>query len=100
MILFIDRCLQDLVEEVPQIITPNGDMSNDVWIVPDIDYFTGNKVEIYNRWGSQVYFASPYKNTWDGTGASGEPLPEGTYYYLIDLGQGAPPRTGYIIIHR
>ncbi|MCP4311687.1 MAG: PKD domain-containing protein [Bacteroidetes bacterium] len=100
MILYIDKCLDDLSSPVPQIITPNGDGSNDYWIVPDIDYFTLNSIEIYNRWGSLVFMAQPYDNTWDGRSTDGKDLPKGTYYYVVNLGNGAKPRVGYIIIHR
>ncbi|MCK4746265.1 MAG: gliding motility-associated C-terminal domain-containing protein, partial [Bacteroidales bacterium] len=100
MILYIDRCLDDLTTPVPQIITPNGDGSNDYWIISDIDYFTENSVEIYNRWGSMVYSAGPYNNSWNGRSTDGRVLPVGTYYYVINLGNGVDPRVGYIIIHR
>lgn len=98
--VFIDLCLEDLTAPVPQIITPNGDGLNDRWIVEDIDYFTENHVEIFNRWGHQVYSAQPYLNTWEGRSSGGQELPEGTYYYVIELGNGADPRSGYIIILR
>ena len=98
--VFIDLCLEDLTAPVPQIITPNGDGINDRWIVDDIDYFTENYVEIFNRWGHRVYSAQPYLNTWEGRSNGGQELPEGTYYYVIDLGNGTDPRVGYIIVHR
>ena len=31
---------------------------------------------------------------------NGNPLPDGTYYYVLDLGDGNPPRTGFVIIFR
>ncbi|MEZ5071371.1 MAG: gliding motility-associated C-terminal domain-containing protein [Bacteroidales bacterium] len=98
--IYFDRCLDDITAPVPQIITPNNDGANDVWIVSDIDYFTQNSVEIYNRWGHLVFRAEPYENNWDGTNTRGEPLPEGTYYFIINLANGLEPRVGYLIIHR
>ena len=100
MVLYIDRCLEDLTAPVPQIITPNGDGANDTWIIEDVDYFPGSSVEIYNRWGSQVFISSPYDNSWGGTANDGQDLPQGTYYYVINLGNGTASRAGYIIIHR
>jgi gliding motility-associated-like protein len=49
--------------------------------------------------GNLVYSAEGYKNDWDGT-YNGKPLPEGTYYYLIDLGTGKDPIKGHLTIIR
>lgn len=96
----VDRCLEGLTDPVPQIITPNGDGLNDYWVVYNIDYFENSQVEIYNRWGNRVYTAAPYMNDWDGRNTNGEELPDGTYYYVLDIGNGSAPHTGFIIIHR
>ena len=37
---------------------------------------------------------------WDGKSNGGVDLPDGTYYYLLDLGNGNEPQTGYITIYR
>jgi gliding motility-associated-like protein len=98
--VIVDLCLDDIPDPVPQIITPNGDGINDFWIVYNVDYFENNRVEIYNRWGNLVYQKSPYDNTWEGTNNKGAMLSDGTYYYILDLGNGSPTRSGYIVIHR
>ncbi|HYW95041.1 MAG TPA: gliding motility-associated C-terminal domain-containing protein, partial [Bacteroidales bacterium] len=100
MTVFVDLCLEDLTDPVPQIITPNSDGFNDVWFVNHIEYFEKNSLRIFNRWGNQVYSASPYDNTWRGTSNKGIDLPDGTYFYLLDLGNGGEVHKGYIIIHR
>ena len=47
---------------------------------------------------------SPYANNWDGRSEAslnwGEELPEGTYYYILDLGNDDEPFTGYIYLKR
>lgn len=98
----VDKCLSDLSGPIPQIITPNGDGANDTWIIPDIDYFTENKVSIYNRWGQLVYEKSPYLNEWSGQELkSGKDLPDGSYYYVITLGEKYDKKhVGFVIIHR
>ena len=61
---------------------------------------------IFNRWGNKVYAKRPYDNTWDGKAS--EPgvingdqyLPAGTYFYILDLGDGSKPLTGYIYLKR
>ncbi len=65
---------------VPNIITPNNDNLNDVFVLPFSQ--RGGKLEIFNRWGSKVQEFSNYQNTWAGAGQ-----PDGVYYYYItDLG--------------
>ena len=98
--LYIDLCLKDLPEPIPTLITPNGDNLNDVWFLTDIDYFTSNSVQIFNRWGEQVYSESPYKNNWGGTNQAGEKLPDGIYYYILNLGNGIKTKSGYIVVNR
>ncbi len=86
----------------PSIITPNGDGMNDAFVIPcfaQADRFPVNVVSIYNQWGDEVYHAEPYQNDWYGT-FNGEELPAGTYFYLIDLGSGDKPMSGYLIIQR
>jgi gliding motility-associated-like protein len=68
---------------VPNIITPNGDGSNDSFIVQDLDFFPNSKLQIFDRWGKLVYNAAPYTNDWDGGNHS-----NGTYYYLLSFPDG------------
>lgn len=97
----VDRCLDSLPNPVPQVLTPNNDGSNDKWVIVDVDYFKKNKLTIFNRWGQQVYSASPYDNSWSGESSSGGILPDGTYYYILDLGvDTVKPYTGFVMIHR
>lgn len=72
------------------IITPNGDGLNENLVFDDLDDYPVHELVITNRWGGQVFAASPYQNNWNGRNANGKPLPEGTYYYLLrlDVGDG------------
>ncbi|MCC6724109.1 MAG: gliding motility-associated C-terminal domain-containing protein [Saprospiraceae bacterium] len=88
--------------DVPSIITPNGDEMNDAFIVPCLSEdgkFADNVVSIFNQWGDEVFHAAPYQNDWKGT-FDGEDLPPATYFYIIDLGNGDKPMSGYLIIQR
>ena len=98
--VIIDRCLKELPKPIPQIITPNGDVANEFWSIEDVDYFTKSSLIIFNRWGSLVYKEAPYMNQWKGQNENGDDLPDGTYYYSLDLGNGKPPYKGYIVITR
>lgn len=68
-------------------ITPNGDNHNDTWVIDYIDLYPNNLVAIFNRWGQRVWSAAGYNNAdivWNGTNDSGQPLPDATYYYVIN----------------
>ncbi|MBI5915223.1 MAG: gliding motility-associated C-terminal domain-containing protein, partial [Bacteroidetes bacterium] len=87
---------------VPNIITPNGDGANDFFKVPCLeDAYTDNNVRIFNRWGDQVFESDGYGNDWDGR-YKGNPLPPGTYFYLIQLEKGNDQNIlhGYFTITR
>jgi len=77
----------------PQIITPNGDMKNETFFIPELalypERYPRNSLVVFNRWGQVVYEAAPYNNDWDGSyKGTSERLPAGTYYYVIKLNLG------------
>jgi gliding motility-associated-like protein len=84
---------------IPTGITPNGDGKNDTWQLEYITQFPNPVVEIYNRWGQLVYRSEGYLENWDGTDGDKD-LPVGTYYYIIDLGEGVEPITGPLTLMR
>jgi gliding motility-associated-like protein len=75
-------CIDNVV--VSDLISPNGDGKNDFWIIHETSYIIGCTVYVYNRWGQKVFEAENYDNTWGGTSQSGEKLPDGAYYYVIE----------------
>ena len=82
------------------IITPNDDGYNDFFNIPCLDNaYPDNSVIIYNQWGDEVYSSAPYNNDWAGTFLN-EPLPSGTYFYWLDLGDGSQPKNGFIVLER
>ncbi len=86
---------------IPTIITPNGDGANDIFVIPFQCLYNGeipdNEVTIFNQWGDQVFHAQPYNNDWEGT-FNGQPLPAGTYFYVVKLPGESTPRTGFLLI--
>ncbi|MCK5700275.1 MAG: HYR domain-containing protein, partial [Cyclobacteriaceae bacterium] len=86
-------------------ITPDGDMMNDTWFIKDIDHFMENSVNIFDRWGGLLYQTTGYNNTsvvWDGTSnrSQDKRIPTGTYFYVIDLGNGSKKLTGAVELIR
>jgi gliding motility-associated-like protein/uncharacterized repeat protein (TIGR01451 family) len=85
---------------IRNIITPNNDGSNDVWYIDGIEEFPDNSIQIFNRWGDKVKAFEHYDNVnqvWKGDNFKGEPLPDGTYYYILTIRNGGT-RTGWVLI--
>ena len=86
---------------IPEGFSPNDDNINDNLVISNIDLYPGNEVIIFNRWGGEVFRTTDYQNDWRGLGRNDKPLPDGTYYYIVDLKQDdEEPKNGYIIISR
>ncbi|MCY1533235.1 hypothetical protein D9M68_685530 [compost metagenome] len=81
------------------IMSPNGDGVNDTWVVENIELYPNNSVRIVDRGGRLVYSKKNYDNSWDAT-LRGVPLAEGTYYYVIDFGDGKTIKKGFVTILR
>ncbi len=93
--VFNDNCNEVVIKNG---ITPNGDGSNDFLYIENIDRYPNNQVNIFNRWGAELYSAKGYNNdtnVWPNTSVK---LSPGTYYYIVDLGNGDPVRKGWLEI--
>lgn len=83
--------------KIPNTFTPNNDGINERWLITNLSTYTGNHVQVFNRYGQLVFESSGYAKPWDGT-MNGKPLPFGTYYYVIEAGNGRKPFTGYVTL--
>ncbi|MBK9736140.1 MAG: gliding motility-associated C-terminal domain-containing protein [Saprospiraceae bacterium] len=92
---------ENILCKVPNIFTPNNDGINDQFVIPCLsnDRYPDNKVIIFNEWGQEVFLGNPYRNDWEGT-YGGNPIPVGTYFYILDIGDGQKPLNGFIILQR
>ncbi len=77
--------------------SPNADGKNDVWHIGNVENFPGCSVKIFNIWGIAVFSSDGYGEPWDGK-YKGNDLPSGTYYYVIDPGDGSENLTGAVSI--
>ena len=84
---------------IPNTFTPNGDGVNDTWAVTNLERFPNSTLRIFDRWGQTVLESTNYDQSWQGR-FQGKDLPEDTYFYLIDKGNGDPPRRGSLTIIR
>ncbi len=79
---------------IPEGFSPNGDGVNDLFVIRGTGAATIS-LEVYNRWGHLVYNNDDYRNDWDGKPNAGTVIsdnaagvPDGTYYYVINLSDG------------
>lgn len=85
---------------VDEFFSPNGDGINDQWNIINIERFSNNQLWIYTRSGKLILSQSPYRNDWSGT-YQGESLPEGNYYYQLDIeGDKSIDSQGWIYLSR
>lgn len=96
-------CVVDLIARVPldeglfipNIFTPNGDGSNDIFFIRNLPPApTINQLIISNRWGKEVFASDDYQNDWDGQGVA-----DGLYFYRLQVASGEA-LTGWIEIMR
>lgn len=62
------------------LITPNGDGINDTFFIEGL-HNQKYTLEVYNRWGTRIYYKDNYDNQW--TPAE---LSDGVYYYSLQHG--------------
>lgn len=90
---------QNVILDIKNAITPNGDGLNDHWIVKNLQVF-GDKmstVKIFDRYQVLVFEQSSNKQFfWDGT-IKGRPIPTSSYWYVITLPDGRT-FTGWILV--
>lgn len=81
----------------PNVFSPNGDGKNEKFIIGGLEKYPGSKLQIFNRWGGQVYRSNDYRNDWNGSN-----LNEGTYYYILEANKpdGVKVIKGWILIVR
>jgi gliding motility-associated-like protein len=74
---------------VYKVFSPNDDDIHEFWEIENIHLYPNTLVLVYDRNGNQVYRRRNYINAeteaFGGKDQNGQPLPSGTYYYIIDL---------------
>ena len=90
---------------IPSGFSPNNDGINDTWIIRGLEEYPNHKIKVFNVWNTRVFESENYQNDWSGTNQTqiyfGDGrLPEGTYYYIFDLGNGKKPLKGFVFIKR
>jgi len=88
-------------------LSPNGDGILDHWLIEGIEFFPNNFVQVFDRYNSLVFEIRNYDNNggnfWDGRsnkGVSNRNVPTGTYFYIINLGDGSELISGFVMVKK
>ncbi|PKR81742.1 hypothetical protein CW751_04275 [Brumimicrobium salinarum] len=78
----------DVVLEIPNIVTPNGDNVNDGFYITYLSAFetiTDFEIVILNRWGNVIQTFDDPNFVWDGKNKAGNPVSDGTFFYKLNF---------------
>ena len=82
---------------IPNVFTPNGDGVNDYFEVNGLK--PNSTLQILSSNEVVVFSSGSYDGSWNGTDSSGNSLPEGTYWYILDI-PSEGKFTGWVYIKR
>jgi len=87
-------------ECIPNVFTPNGDNINDTWSLEDTFLYNDSEVRVYGRYGKLLFQSVGYITAWDGKNEKGNDVPDGTYFYTIEIGHEFDAIIGSVTILR
>jgi gliding motility-associated-like protein len=67
---------------ITNTFSPNRDRFNDNWGVPEIRFYEGVAIQIYDGGNQRLFYTENPDIRWDGT-YNGKDMPVGTYYWVI-----------------
>ena len=85
--------------KIPNTFSPNNDGINDLWNIDKLVTYPESMLTIYTRAGREVFKTKGAARAWDGL-YGGQQLPAGVYYYVIDLKNNTPKRSGWVMLLR
>jgi len=84
---------------IPNTFSPNNDGINDNWDIDALITYPNCLLLVFDRYGQPVFKSVGYSKPWNGK-YNGQPLPAGTYYYVLDLKNNTPKISGWVFIAR
>jgi len=84
---------------ITNTFTPNGDGANDVWGVPELRFYEGVRINIFDKGGERVFYTENPDIRWDGT-YNGKEMPVGSYYWVIQIEENGLTRRGIVNLLR
>ncbi|KPM30290.1 Hypothetical protein I595_3586 [Croceitalea dokdonensis DOKDO 023] len=88
-------------------LTPNNDGTNDALVFDELEDAGNNQVWIFNKFGQKVFEMMNYTNQFNGVSNINNlvigrelGLPEGVYYYIIELPEAGLSYQGFLYLDR
>ncbi|HHG84828.1 MAG TPA: gliding motility-associated C-terminal domain-containing protein [Bacteroidetes bacterium] len=79
--------------------SPNGDGLNDFFVIEGLERYPKSKMIIRSRWGETIWQAPNYANDWNGVNHAGEPFPDDTYFFELQVSNGTHYK-GFVVLRR
>ena len=79
--------------------TPTGDRFNDTWGVPELRFYEGVRISVYDRGGLRLFYTENPDIRWDGT-YNGKEMPVGSYFWVIQIEETGETRRGMLNLTR
>ena len=84
---------------IPSLITPDMNGMNDYFVLQGMESLGRVEFTVFDRRGLVVFESEDYDNLWYGLDYNGNPLPDDTYFYILQAENGLA-LTGYIVLRR
>lgn len=93
-VLLIDGCGNETESTIsvevcelafPNIFTPNSDGDNEQFDIQGLLGYPGAVLNVFDRWGTQVFYDTNYKGAWRGMSNDGQHLADGIYFFQLTL---------------
>jgi gliding motility-associated-like protein len=96
----INRTRQDFENLIIyNTFTPIGDGFNNTWGIPEVRFYEGVRISVYDRGQSRLFYTENPDIRWDGT-YQGKDMPVGTYFWVIEIGETGEMRKGMLNLLR
>ena len=79
--------------------TPNGDGVNETWGVPELRFYEGVRISVFDKVGTRMFYTENPDLGWDGT-FNGKELPVGAYFWVIEVIETGEMRRGLLNLIR
>jgi len=74
----IELPIEEIKLTIPNVFTPNGDGTNELFVIKELEKYISTELVVFNRWGRKVYEKNNYDSKWGGDGLS-----DGVYFYIL-----------------
>jgi gliding motility-associated-like protein len=79
--------------------SPDGDQTNETWGIPELRFYLGVRIQVYERGGVRVFYTENPDVKWDGIYKEKD-MPIGSYYWIIEVEETGETRRGIVNLLR